>query len=218
MKVSQLVLLDHFAEHCPRLFCKKFRISDHIVFSSGTSQNCQLPIVIQLAIFLNHAGHYGNAISPEDVAQWAGVSVGSVINCTNHVMVSILDQHDDFVIFPSLDSQDMENARSYRNGTLAADGSAFCLYAKPGLHGETSFDQKSYYSLNYQVRNYRCSKYYGLGLPDSVYDAYAFQLTWTARDHEELLGEGHWIWADSAYPSETWCVMPFKKPKNGCLT
>ncbi|KAF9223943.1 hypothetical protein BS17DRAFT_678473, partial [Gyrodon lividus] len=126
-----------------------------------------LPTAIQLAIFLNHAGHYGNAISPKDVAQWAGVSVGFVINCTNHVMVAILDQHDDFMIFPSFDLQDMENARSYveaqvcpewRNGTLAADGSAFCLYAKPGLHGETFFDWKSNYSLNCQVinLNYRC--------------------------------------------------------------
>ncbi|KIK76923.1 hypothetical protein PAXRUDRAFT_779860, partial [Paxillus rubicundulus Ve08.2h10] len=59
---------------------------------------------------------------------------------------------------------------------------------------------------------------YGLGLPGSVHDAYTFQLTWTAKDHEELLGERHWIWADSVYPSETWCIVPFKKPKNGRLT
>ncbi|KIK78639.1 hypothetical protein PAXRUDRAFT_163439 [Paxillus rubicundulus Ve08.2h10] len=59
---------------------------------------------------------------------------------------------------------------------------------------------------------------YGLGLPGSVHDAYAFQLTRTAKDHEELFGDEHWIWADSAYPSETWCVVPFKKPKGGRLT
>ncbi|KAF9220564.1 hypothetical protein BS17DRAFT_681967, partial [Gyrodon lividus] len=75
------------------------QISDHPIFSNQ-SHNHQLPIAIQLAIFLNHAGHYGNAISPEYVAQWAGVSVGSVINCTNHVMVAILDQHDTFMQFP----------------------------------------------------------------------------------------------------------------------
>ncbi|KIK79632.1 hypothetical protein PAXRUDRAFT_160832, partial [Paxillus rubicundulus Ve08.2h10] len=59
---------------------------------------------------------------------------------------------------------------------------------------------------------------YGLGLPGSVHDAYAFQLTWTAKDHEELLGDEHWAWADSAYPLETWCVVPFKKPQGGHLT
>ncbi|KAF9226101.1 hypothetical protein BS17DRAFT_698676, partial [Gyrodon lividus] len=67
------------------------QISDHPTFSSGESQNFQLPIAIQLAIFLNCTGHDGNAISPKHVSQWAGVSVGSVINCTNHVMVAILD-------------------------------------------------------------------------------------------------------------------------------
>ncbi|KIK72334.1 hypothetical protein PAXRUDRAFT_22106 [Paxillus rubicundulus Ve08.2h10] len=125
MKASQLILLDHFAEYRPGLFRKKLRvdpdifdkildqISDHPIFSSGTWQNRQLPVAIQLASFLNHAGHYGNAVSSEDISQWAGVGMGSVTNCTNHVMVAILDQHDDFMIFPSLDSQDVENARSY---------------------------------------------------------------------------------------------------------
>ncbi|KIK81314.1 hypothetical protein PAXRUDRAFT_156375 [Paxillus rubicundulus Ve08.2h10] len=173
MKVSQLIL-DHFVDHCPGLFQKKLWvdpdifdaildwINDHPIFSSAL-HNCQLPIAIQLVIFLNHAGHYGNAISPEDIAQWAGVSVGSVVNCTNHVMVAVLDQHDDFIQFPALDSQAAENVRSYVeahvcpewwNGFLAADGSAFGLYAKPGLHGEIFFDHKSNYSLNCQVNHF----------------------------------------------------------------
>ncbi|KIK79342.1 hypothetical protein PAXRUDRAFT_161509 [Paxillus rubicundulus Ve08.2h10] len=86
MRASQLILLDHFVDHRPGLFRKKLwvdpdifdaildQISDHPIFSSA-SHNCQLPIAIQLAIFLNRAGHYGNAISPKDVAQWAGVRV-----------------------------------------------------------------------------------------------------------------------------------------------
>jgi hypothetical protein len=31
----------------------------------------QLPAHLQLCIFLFRAGHYGNASSPEDAAQWA---------------------------------------------------------------------------------------------------------------------------------------------------
>ncbi|KIK79633.1 hypothetical protein PAXRUDRAFT_160828 [Paxillus rubicundulus Ve08.2h10] len=174
MKVSQLILLDHFADHCPGLFRKKLQvdpdifdailaqISDHSIFSSA-SHNHQFPIAIQLVIFLNCAGYYGNVILPEDVAQWARASVGSVVNCTNCVMVAVLDQHDDFIQFPALESQDAENARSYveahvcsewQNGFLAADGSAFGLYAKPGFHGETFFDHKSNYSLNCQVNHF----------------------------------------------------------------
>ncbi|KIK79583.1 hypothetical protein PAXRUDRAFT_160943, partial [Paxillus rubicundulus Ve08.2h10] len=124
------------------------------------SHNCQLPVEIQLAIFLNRAGHYGNAISPEYIAQCAGVSTGLVIDYTNHVMVAILGQHDTFMQFPALDSEDMTISCAYtqehscpewHNGILAADGSAFHLHAKLTLHGETFFDHKSNYSLNCQV-------------------------------------------------------------------
>ena len=93
LHAPQVHLLEHFAVFQPLLFHKKLcvepaifdciidKIHKNVTFHSG-SNNLQLPISIQLAIFLNHAGHYGNVISPEDVAQWAGVSVGSVVNCT----------------------------------------------------------------------------------------------------------------------------------------
>ncbi|KIK74654.1 hypothetical protein PAXRUDRAFT_157965, partial [Paxillus rubicundulus Ve08.2h10] len=60
----------------------------------------------------------------------------------------------------------------------------------------------------------------GLGFPGSVHDAYAFQHTRTSKEHAELLGNKnyHWIWSYSAYPSEPWCVVPFKKPRKGQLT
>ncbi|KIK81384.1 hypothetical protein PAXRUDRAFT_156225, partial [Paxillus rubicundulus Ve08.2h10] len=57
---------------------------------------------------------------------------------------------------------------------------------------------------------------YGLGFLGSVHDAYAFQHTRTSRKHAEVLD--NWIWADSAYPSEPLCVVPFKKPHGGWLT
>ncbi|KIK91420.1 hypothetical protein PAXRUDRAFT_93428, partial [Paxillus rubicundulus Ve08.2h10] len=71
------------------------------------SRNKQLPITIQLAIFLNHAGHYGNACCPEDVSQWAGVSIGTVINCMHYIMVAILEQHNKFIYIPPPCSKDM---------------------------------------------------------------------------------------------------------------
>ncbi|KIK73950.1 hypothetical protein PAXRUDRAFT_177062, partial [Paxillus rubicundulus Ve08.2h10] len=64
MKCLQLHLLENFADHHPHFFCQRLRvnpkifddildqISDHPIFSSGGSQNRQLPIAIQLAIFL----------------------------------------------------------------------------------------------------------------------------------------------------------------------
>ncbi|KIN95125.1 hypothetical protein M404DRAFT_166743, partial [Pisolithus tinctorius Marx 270] len=38
------------------------------------------------------------------------------------------------------------------------------------------------------------------------------------QDPMNFIPPHHWIWADSAYPMEKWCVMPFKKPRGGSLT
>ncbi|KIK80652.1 hypothetical protein PAXRUDRAFT_158096, partial [Paxillus rubicundulus Ve08.2h10] len=58
---------------------------------------------------------------------------------------------------------------------------------------------------------------YALGQPGSMHDAHAFQGMQIAQDHATLLPPGHWTWADTAYPTERWCVVPFKKPRGGNL-
>ena len=159
-KFPQLQLLHHFAEHRPAQFRKKLRvdphifddileeISDHTIFQNR-SNNKQLPISIQLAIFLFRAGHYGNACTPDDVAQWAGVSIGTVNNCTHRVMAALLDQHDQFIYIPDVHSEDMRKARAFaesrschawRNGIFAADGSAINLHERPGMFSDGFYD------------------------------------------------------------------------------
>ncbi|KIK20050.1 hypothetical protein PISMIDRAFT_106417 [Pisolithus microcarpus 441] len=59
---------------------------------------------------------------------------------------------------------------------------------------------------------------YALGQPGSVHDAYAFQGMQISQDLANLIPAQHWVWVDSAYPTETWCVVPFKKPCRGHLT
>ncbi|KIK72729.1 hypothetical protein PAXRUDRAFT_180025, partial [Paxillus rubicundulus Ve08.2h10] len=153
---SQLHLLTHFADHHLHLFWKKLhvdplifhdildQISDHLIFQNQ-SNNKQLPVVIQLVIFLNHAGHYGKASCPEDIAQWAGVSIGTVINCMNCVMAAILNQYDEFIYMPLAHSKEMWCAWEYtkswtccswRNRVFAVDGSAINLFAKPGRYAQ----------------------------------------------------------------------------------
>lgn len=172
LRASQIHLLEHFADFRPHLFRKKVhvdpdvfdcildRISGDPIFQSR-SNNPQLPVALQLAIFLNRAGHYGNAVSSEDVSQWAGVSVGSVVNCTNRVIVSILNQHDEFMEMPTAGEEDMRLAREFvekktcaewSGGVFAVDGSTFNLFEKPTLYGDTFTDRKGKYSLNCQVR------------------------------------------------------------------
>lgn len=172
MRAPQIQLLDHFAIHCPDLFQKKLhvppetfndildQISNHHVFHNQ-SNNPQLPVAVQLTIFLVQVGHCGNASSPENISQWAGVSVGSVINCTNHVMAALLVEHDNFISFPTLNSVDAARTQAYalktsgcpewQNGILAVDGSLFNLYQRPGLFGDAFYSRKSQFSLNCQI-------------------------------------------------------------------
>ncbi|KAF8235112.1 hypothetical protein L208DRAFT_1258770, partial [Tricholoma matsutake] len=42
--------------------------------------------------------------------------------------------------------------------------------------------------------------------------------TRTFKEHACIFGTDEWMWADSAYPSETWSVSPFKKPANSELS
>ncbi|KAG2344980.1 hypothetical protein BDR05DRAFT_975204 [Suillus weaverae] len=241
-QAPQLHLLVHFREHCPLLFHHKLHvnpeifdnildlISGHPIFHNN-SNNSQLPIAIQLAIFLNRAGHYGNSISLVDVSQWAGASVGSVVNCTNCVMVALLDQHDAFMGFPPHDSRDFELAQRYSakastcpewwNGILAVNGTTVDLFATPGFFHQAFYDRKSKYSLGCQaviMPHNLLIVDYALGHPGSIHDAYAFRSTRIYQEHDTLLPPDHWVWADSAYPLSTWCVTPFKKPCNGRLT
>jgi hypothetical protein len=135
------------------------RIQDHPIFSTRG----QLPAYFQLAIFLNRAGHYGNAATTEDVGEWAGVSVGTVYNCSSRVMIALVSLHDEVIRWNIQDPACMEEknrakawveaktCRGWRNGYLSCDGSCFNLFQKPGYHGETFYDKKSNYSLNCQV-------------------------------------------------------------------
>jgi hypothetical protein len=75
-------------------------------------------------------------------------------------MTALLRQHDNFICFPALDSDEAACACHYvqskscpewRNGILAVDGSLFHLHQKPGHYGESFYTRKSQYSLNCQV-------------------------------------------------------------------
>ncbi|KAH7911779.1 hypothetical protein BJ138DRAFT_1005858 [Hygrophoropsis aurantiaca] len=174
-RAPQLHLLEEWALESPENFRHKLRvdpavfdgiinkIDDHPIFQNK-SNNPQLPVPIQLAIFLNGVGHYGNAATTTDIAQWAGVSVGTVYNCYKRVMIAILQHHDDQIHWDpeniDEDAEDKERAMEYveertcadwRGGYLCVDGSPFNLFQKPGAHGESYYDKKSNYSLSNQV-------------------------------------------------------------------
>jgi len=43
----------------------------------------------------------------------------------------------------------------------------------------------------------------------SIHDALAFQNTYIFKEHDHILAPNEWVWADTAYPIETWCIAPF---------
>ncbi|KAG2155201.1 uncharacterized protein EDB93DRAFT_1058463, partial [Suillus bovinus] len=147
-------------------------IINHPIFQNN-SNNPQLPVPVQLVIFLNSAGHYGNAATTEDIAEWAGVSTGTVYNCHRRVMITLLQHHD------ARAKQWVEDRTcpEWRGGFLSVDGTPINLFQKPGWHREGFFDHKSNYSLSAQVvimPHNLCIVNYVIGVPGSVHDSNAF--------------------------------------------
>ena len=133
------------------------KIHDHHIFHNNLHVP-QIPVETQLAIFLYCARHYGNATSPKAIGHWAGVSLGTVVNSTNHVMVALLTLHDKLIHLPT--SEEKESVKEWvagkacaewRDGYLMVDGTKFALFQQPGLHGDTWFDKNCNYSLDCQV-------------------------------------------------------------------
>lgn len=168
-KSSQIHLLDKWRAENLSQFRKKIRVDpdtfdgllqkivNHPVFHNNSNVP-QAPVAIQLAIFLNRAGHYGNSASPEDIGQWAGVSPGSVNNATNRVIIALLSLHDEAVHLPN--AEEKETAKDWvgaqacpewRDGYLLVDGTKLAVFQRPGLHGDAWFDKNKDYSLDCQV-------------------------------------------------------------------
>ena len=97
------------------------------------------------------------------MAEWAGVSVGTVHNCYKQVMTAIITFHGDFIHFDVANPRDQEDKRKaqvyveektfsmWRKGFLTVDGTPFNLYQKSGWHGEGFYNRKSNYSVSNQV-------------------------------------------------------------------
>jgi hypothetical protein len=121
------------------------------------SNNPQIEVRAQVAIALYRLGHYGNGASVVEVADWAGVAVGSVVNCTRRVILAVLELHDEVFATPSPEmiARSKEFAQgvcsAWAGGFMSVDGSTIPLFSKPGHYGESYFDKTSRYSMNVQV-------------------------------------------------------------------
>ena len=159
MKMSQLPLLKQWRSGNLDQYRRRVRVDpdifdsiankirDHRVFHNN-SNTPQAPVEIQLAIFLFQAGYYGNAASPEAIGLWAGVSPGTVSNCTNRVMMALLSLHNEYVHLPTAEEKESAKAwvaeqvcPKWSDRCLMVDGTKFSLFQRPGLHGNIWFDK-----------------------------------------------------------------------------
>jgi len=160
-------------------------------------------VQIQLAVFLYRGGHYGNGASSEETAQWAGIAIGTVINCTNRVMVAFLSLHDTAIRYPTPEEKETtkvwveeETCPEWRDGWMMGDGTKFPLFQRPGLHGDAWFDKNKNYSLDGQILalpNNLMIVDYGVGHTGSVHDSLAFQSTRTFKEHASVFAPGEWL-------------------------
>ena len=74
-------------------------------------------------------------------------------------MIALLSQYNEYIGVPPLDLDDMEllckfvedrTCPGWQKGIFAADGTSILLFQKPGIFGETFYDRKSTYSMNFQ--------------------------------------------------------------------
>ncbi|KAF7349600.1 DDE Tnp4 domain-containing protein [Mycena sanguinolenta] len=207
----------------PRTFDRLVtKLADDPVFAND-SNNAQMPVEDQLAIALFRFGHSGNAAALQKVANWAGVGKGTITLVTRRVMTAILRPHfmSEFVRMPTATEKEKakvwvesHSCKAWRNGWCMVDGTLVALSDRPFWFGESYFDRKCNYSLNIQVvslPNLRIIDF-GYGYTGSTHDSTAWEGTRMAQEHQTLLEEEEFIWADSAYTLEKWMISPYKKP------
>lgn len=134
------------------------KIANHWIFQSK-SNNMQMPVSRQLMILLYRVGHYGNAAGIRRIADWSGVSIGTVYNCFARVSIALTSSHAELIHWP--DNVEKERAKEYveresgcnawRDGYVIVDGTTIPLHRKPSYHGEAFFGKDRVYGIALQV-------------------------------------------------------------------
>lgn len=132
----------------------------------NSSSNRQMAVEDQLAITLYRFGHYGNAAGLDKIAKWAGCAKGTVLLVTRRVLSAILrpDFMDEAVSLPTEEEKELakqwiedHSCKEWRGGWCMVDGTLIPLYDRPFWYGESYFDRKCNYSLNFQVCSLRAA-------------------------------------------------------------
>ncbi|KAF6755645.1 hypothetical protein DFP72DRAFT_753761, partial [Ephemerocybe angulata] len=133
-------------------------LEDNPIFTNK-SHHAQMLIEHQVAITLYRFGHFGNSASLSKVARWAGCGKGTVTLVTNRVMHAILSPSflEKAIHAPTptekaaaKDWVEKHSCKEWRDGWCFVDGTLIPLYERPHWYGESYYDRKGNYSLNFQ--------------------------------------------------------------------
>ncbi|KJA19583.1 hypothetical protein HYPSUDRAFT_69146 [Hypholoma sublateritium FD-334 SS-4] len=180
------------------------KIIDDPVFQNN-SHSPQAPVEEQLAVTLYCFGHDGNAASLQNIANWAGLGKGTV-------------HKNEAVWLPTTEEKEAakkwvesHSCKAWRHGWCFVDGTLIPLHNWPYWFGESYFDRKCNYSLNFQVINLPnlCIINFSYSQTGSIHDATAWEDTQICQEHQIIFEEGKWIWADSAYPVRKFSFAKF---------
>ncbi|KAJ7735368.1 hypothetical protein B0H16DRAFT_1327126 [Mycena metata] len=154
---------DHFRQNLrvsPATFDKLVKELERDPVFFNDSNHPQLPVEQQLAVALYRFGHNGNAASVQAVANWAGLGKGTVHLITRRILTAVLRPGfmQSAVRMPTPEEKEQakrwvkkHSCHAWRHGWCFVDGTLIPLDQRPTWYGESYFDRKCNYSLNFQV-------------------------------------------------------------------
>src|SRR5208282_1915083 len=115
-----------------------------------TSEFYLMPNVSERQLLIQEIQHVVNDLEElshdSRIAQWAGVSAGTVVNCTRRVMIGFLALHDSVIRWPSEDEKEKSkqwveevSCYAWRDGYCMVDGTPIVLFQTPGYHDKAYF-------------------------------------------------------------------------------
>ncbi|KAF8800291.1 hypothetical protein BYT27DRAFT_7227564 [Phlegmacium glaucopus] len=165
-------------------------ICDDEIFLNN-SNNLQMPVEQQVVIALFCFGHYGNAASIMKVAFQFGVGFGTVHLVTTRVLKACC-------------------SKKFHSSSIQWANDQMKSEAKDWIEGNSCPAWRNGWLMLVSMPNCDIIDY-SIGLPGSQHDATAWEETQTCQQHNQLLANDEWVWADLAYPLKSWCQSPYKK-------
>lgn len=218
---------DKFTLHC-RVTRHCFGVLVHILESSahdlfhkkkGPKQN---PVSVQLYIYMQSVGFYGNHAAPQVIADINGFSLGFVINCRRRVSEAFFSMRSRVIKWPEEEERaalcDIARRRwGFPNCFFVIDGTTHPLCFQPSLDPVSYYDRKSRYSIHALICSDHRKKIISavVGWPGSVHDAKVLstmEFMDESKKHLYFTGNQHGL-GDAAFGPSIFVIPTYKAPQ-----